>query len=123
MSFEDLMPMLMPALFTACLILERVAPAREQPHVRFWLLKGIVFFIVVGAINAIIPAVVMQQVGDYSVLHLSSLGTVGGALLAVIMGDLVGYWVHRGLHTSPLVWRFTHQMHHAPERMDMGGAA
>ena len=99
MTFEDLMPMLMPATFAACLILERLMPAREQPHVRLWLLKGIAFFLAVGAINAIVPAIVMQQVGDYSVLHLASLGTLGGALLVVVLSDLAGYWVHRGLHT------------------------
>lgn len=123
MTFEDLMPMLMPAAFAFCLILERLMPAREQPHVRFWLLKGIVFFLLVGAINAIVPALVMQQIGDYSVLHLASFGTLAGVLLVVVLSDLAGYWIHRGLHTSQLVWRFTHQMHHAPERMDMGGSA
>jgi len=123
MTFEELFPILLPGSFVALLILERLFPAREQPRIRLWLWKGLGFFVVVGAMNAILPVLALAQLGDRSLFHLQTLGTFGGAALVILVSDLLGYWVHRGLHTSERVWRWTHQMHHSPERMDMSGAA
>ncbi|MCA9567222.1 MAG: sterol desaturase family protein [Myxococcales bacterium] len=36
--------------------------------------------------------------------------------LALVVGDLGAYWLHRTCHTSPLLWRI-HAMHHSTERM------
>ena len=55
MTFMDVMPLLFPATFIAFLILERLVPARPLPHVKWWLVKGIVFFMAGSAANAIIP--------------------------------------------------------------------
>ena len=72
--------------------------------------------------NGLIPAAVLGQLDGYTVFDLTGLGTLGGALLFLLVMDLVGYWVHRGLHNSPLGWRWAHQLHHSAERMDMAGA-
>ncbi|HTQ48167.1 MAG TPA: sterol desaturase family protein [Polyangiaceae bacterium] len=123
MTFLDLMPILFPATFVAFLVLERLRPARAQQRVPWWLMKGIAFFVGGMALNALLPALILVAIGDRSLLHLQSLGTFGGALLVILLGDLLGYWIHRGLHSSEPVWRWTHQLHHSAERMDMAGAA
>jgi sterol desaturase/sphingolipid hydroxylase (fatty acid hydroxylase superfamily) len=123
MTFLDLVPLFMIGSYVSFLILERVVPARALPRVPRWLAKGLLFFVMVGALNAIIPALLMSLVGDFTVLHLRGLGTAGGALLMLLVSDFLGYAIHRGLHTSERVWRWTHQMHHSAERMDMAGAA
>jgi sterol desaturase/sphingolipid hydroxylase (fatty acid hydroxylase superfamily) len=123
MALEDTFGLLMPVTFVAFLILERVAPGRALPRVRGWLLKGLVFFVVVAAINGIVPALAMQALGGHTIFHLQALGTLAGAAIVILANDLAGYWIHRGLHTSERVWRWTHQMHHSAERLDMAGAA
>lgn len=123
MNFMDLMPILFPGTFAAFLALERLVPARTQPRVRWWLAKGILFFVAGSALNASIPALALEAIGDHSVLHLARLGTFGGAAVLLLVSDFVGYWIHRGLHNSELVWRWSHQLHHSAERMDMAGAA
>jgi sterol desaturase/sphingolipid hydroxylase (fatty acid hydroxylase superfamily) len=123
MTFEDLVPVLILACFIAMLVIERLFPAREQPHVRKWMAKGLAFFVVVFAMNGAIPAVVLGALGDYTVLHLASLGTLGGALLMLLVTDFMGYFIHRSLHNSEPIWRWTHQLHHSAERMDMLGAS
>jgi sterol desaturase/sphingolipid hydroxylase (fatty acid hydroxylase superfamily) len=123
MAFEDLVPILIAATFLALLVVERLFPAREQPHVKRWLAKGLGFFAVIFVMNGLLPALALAAIGDYTVLHLQALGTFGGAALMLVVADLVGYWIHRGEHSSELVWRWTHQMHHAAERMDMAGSA
>src|SRR5262245_41457 len=105
MTLEDLVPILIPAIFVLYLIIERLVPGKPQPKVRRWFAKGIAFFIVVGAMNAIIPAVALSAVGTYTVFHLGWLGTIGGAVAATVIGDLLTYWVHRGMHNNNFVWR------------------
>jgi sterol desaturase/sphingolipid hydroxylase (fatty acid hydroxylase superfamily) len=123
MTLDALLPILMPATFFGLLALERLVPARAQPTIPWWVAKGTAMFFVVGAINAIAPALALSALGPRTVLHTEGLGTLGGAAVLVLASDLVGYWVHRGLHTFDAVWRWTHQLHHSPERMDMAGSA
>ena len=37
-------------------------------------------------------------------------------VLALVLGDFFRYWVHRGLHRIPLLWRI-HATHHSAERL------
>lgn len=41
---------------------------------------------------------------------------VAQVAVALLVGDFGAYWLHRLLHTSPLLWRI-HAMHHSTERM------
>jgi len=123
MTFEDLVPILIVLAFVVFLALERLFPAREQHQIPGWLPKGLAFFVAIFLANGLLPALALSAIGDYTVLHLGWLGTVGGAVLFLVVSDLVGYAVHRGLHSSEPVWRWTHQLHHSAERMDMLGAS
>jgi sterol desaturase/sphingolipid hydroxylase (fatty acid hydroxylase superfamily) len=119
---ETVLTLLIPITFLLFVVLERVRPARELPEVKRWLLKGFVFFVVSGAINGVIPAVAAAALGKYSFAGGAKLPLVLGAVVAFALGDLGAYWVHRGMHNSHFVWRWTHQMHHSAERLDMAGA-
>jgi sterol desaturase/sphingolipid hydroxylase (fatty acid hydroxylase superfamily) len=123
MTLDDLMPVLMIGSFAFFLVLEAMVPARPLPRVRGWLLKGLAFYVVVAGLNAVLPALAIAALGDQSLFHLQSLGTFGGAAVAVVASDFLSYWAHRGLHSHPFVWRWTHQLHHSAERMDMAGCA
>ena len=118
---EAILNLLIPVTFVAALVAERVFPARRLPPVRGWLVKGIVFFVLVGVINTTLPALIVGALDGVGFLDLRGLGTVGGALLAIVVADLVAYWIHRGMHAFHPLWRWTHQMHHSAERMDMAG--
>jgi sterol desaturase/sphingolipid hydroxylase (fatty acid hydroxylase superfamily) len=62
-------------------------------------------------------------VGEWSILGLASLGTLGGALLTIVVSELLQYGLHRSFHTSGTLWRWIHQFHHSPERLDVASAA
>jgi sterol desaturase/sphingolipid hydroxylase (fatty acid hydroxylase superfamily) len=119
---EEILGLLIPLTFVLCLVIERLAPARPLPRVRFWLLKGFVFFVMTGALNAILPALVAGAVAGRTPIHLASLGTAGGALVALLVGELAAYGIHRVMHRVPWLWRWTHQLHHSAERVDIAGA-
>ena len=118
---ESVLGIAIPVSFVFALVLERIFPARPLPKVRWWLAKGLVFFALTGAVNALVPALVAKALGGRAPLHLAGLGTVGGALVGFVMADLVGYWLHRTMHRTPVLWRWMHQMHHSAERMDLAG--
>ena len=120
---ETILAILIPASFVVMLLVERAFPGRPLPKVRFWLLKGLLFFTFTGVVNSVVPAVLATVLGGRTLLHLQWLGTVPGAIVGFLFGDLIGYWIHRTMHTVPFLWRWTHQMHHSAERMDMAGAA
>ena len=118
---ELLLGLTPPVVFALMLVLERLFPAQPLPQVRGWLLKGWLFFIFTGVVNAVVPALIATALGDKTLFHLGALGVVPGALLGYVVADFFGYWSHRAMHTLPWLWRWTHQMHHSAERMDLAG--
>jgi sterol desaturase/sphingolipid hydroxylase (fatty acid hydroxylase superfamily) len=121
-DMEAILAALTPLLFVVMLVLERVFPARPLPRVRGWLFKGIVLFILYGALGAALPAVAATLVGRHAPLDLSGTGTLLGGLIGYLVADSMVYVVHRTLHNVPFLWRWTHQMHHSAERLDVAGS-
>ena len=120
---EDIVGMLIPVTYIGLLILERVFPARKLPAVRYWTLKGLVFFVLTMALSAVIPALTVRVFGAHSLLGLSALPIWAGALLMLLVSELIGYFLHRAFHNVSFLWRFVHQLHHSAERLDVLGAA
>jgi sterol desaturase/sphingolipid hydroxylase (fatty acid hydroxylase superfamily) len=119
---EEIVSLLIPVTFVLGIIAERLFPARPLPKVRFWLLKGFAFFVLTGAINALIPALVGPRLGMLTVVDSSRLGLAGSAVAALLASEFFAYWVHRTMHRFFALWRWTHQMHHSAERIDVAGA-
>lgn len=113
-----LVPMLIPAIFLIFFIAERVWPDRELPRIRGWWLIGLLGFAVSGLIITGSSAAVASALRGHTLLHLGGLGTLVGGLVFFLVVDFAGYWVHRAQHRSDIFWRATHQMHHAPDRID-----
>lgn len=120
---ETLFALLVPITFVAMLALERVAPGRDLPKVRGWLAKCFGFFVVAAVIGTIVPALLVAAIAPYAPLHLAVLGIVVGGIVGFLATDVVSYGVHRLLHNVPWLWRWTHQMHHSAERVDIAGGA
>jgi sterol desaturase/sphingolipid hydroxylase (fatty acid hydroxylase superfamily) len=111
---------LIPFSFVALLVVERVFPARRLPRVRWWLLKGFIGFAIAGALSAVIPAAITSALALHTLAGVPAWAQVVVALLAT---ELLSYVVHRAMHTIPALWRWTHQMHHSAERIDIAGSA
>jgi len=119
---EDIIGILIPVTFVAMLIIERVFPARTLPKVRRWLPKGILFFVISAGLNGAIPPVLAAALGGHAPLHLGTLPLWAAVPIGLLASDALSYAVHRLLHNVPFLWRWTHQMHHSAERLDMAGA-
>lgn len=122
MSIEKAFPLLLTALFVGFILLESRRPARPLPKVRGWRIQGVVAFFVTGAVSASLPLLYMDFLRAHRLLNLEWLGTLGGAALAFVFGEMVGYWAHRVSH-GRVLWRAYHQVHHSAERVDVYGSA
>ncbi|MEM1211751.1 MAG: sterol desaturase family protein [Planctomycetota bacterium] len=115
--------MLIPAIVFAAAVLmiavELRRPARRWPHVAGWwfraiLLNGLQVGVVFAAGAFWDPW--LQQHRPWSA---DALGPVGGALLGYLAITFVYYWWHRARHQLPLLWRWLHQVHHSPQRLEV----
>jgi len=121
MSLESVAVVCVVICFGGGFLLERLAAARPLPDVSGWTLRASLLFIPTLTLGAVVPELVAHYLAGRSPLHLASLGTWGGAGLGLVVGDLAAYWFHRAQHHSRFLWRYTHQLHHSAERVDVLG--
>jgi sterol desaturase/sphingolipid hydroxylase (fatty acid hydroxylase superfamily) len=107
------------AVGIAMLGIERLAPGRSWPEVRGWWPRAL-------ALNGVqIGAVWLAGVGWDGWLErqrpwsADALGTPGGALVGYLAITFVYYWWHRWRHELPFLWRWFHQVHHSPTRIEI----
>lgn len=103
----------------AMLAIERLAPGRHWPEVRGWWPRAL-------ALNAVqVGAVWLAGVtwdGWFARLRpwsADGLGRLGGALAGYLAITFVYYWWHRWRHEVPWLWRWLHQVHHSPQRIEI----
>lgn len=123
MSAEDFFTLLVPVTFFVFLMVEAIfKTGRPWPEIGWWKSKGILFFLVVGTLNAALPAFIAEAIGDRHLLDASRLGVARSVVLGYLVLSFATATIHRGYHRYPLLWRCFHQLHHAPQRLDTPGA-
>lgn len=118
----DPMSLIVIALYAGLIIWEALFPARQLPKVRFWKLKGLVFFTVYFYLSSYLPLLWNDYLSAYQVFDLTGLGTAGGVIAGMLLYQLGVYVWHRSMHNNNTLWRVFHQMHHSAERVDAFGA-
>ncbi len=123
MKTDDLVALLVLGTFILFLATEKFIRARTFPKVRGWNLLGTGFFILIMGVGAVFPLLLpMEWIAKHSLLPGQKLGALGGVLVGYPAVSLAAALVHRAMHRSNLLWRWIHQMHHAPNRVDIPGA-
>ena len=66
MTMEDVFTLLVPVTFFAFLAIEALfRTGRPWPKIRWWRVTGVVFFLVVGTINAVLPSLVPAEIASH----------------------------------------------------------
>lgn len=124
MMLEDLLGPAVPATYLALLGFETLRPARRWPQIRFWRLIGAAFFLVMGGIVTTSPLLLPASwIARHRLVDLAWLGIAGGFVAGYLGLTFVFYWFHRAEHAFDPLWRGLHQLHHAPQRVDLSGFA
>jgi sterol desaturase/sphingolipid hydroxylase (fatty acid hydroxylase superfamily) len=118
----DPISLIVIALYVGLMIWEALFPARPLPRVRYWKLKGLVFFAIYFYMSSYLPLFWNEYLSTRQLFDLTALGTAGGAVAGILIYQLGVYAWHRSMHKSNLLWRIFHQMHHSAERVDTYGA-
>jgi len=124
MSALDIIGLLVPVTWLAMLAIEMLAPARRFPAQRGWRWLGLAFLLAMAMVTSIVPLLIPADwLARHRLLDGTGLGVVGGTVAGYAVLSFLSYWWHRGVHRVDFLWRGFHQIHHAPQRVDMAGAA
>jgi sterol desaturase/sphingolipid hydroxylase (fatty acid hydroxylase superfamily) len=101
------------------MLIEAARPGRMWPKVPGWwsralLLNGVQAAAVFAAGVAWDPWLAAHRPWSAD-----PLGPVGGALAGYLAVTFVYYWWHRWRHEVGLLWRWLHQVHHSPQRIEI----
>lgn len=112
-----------PLSFFALLLWEGASPALDSAPSATWSGVGLFGFVMLTTVGTVTPLVVPPSwLAQLSLVDLSSLGAAAGFALGWLVYTLVGYGWHRLCHGSSFFWRVFHQLHHAPNRLDVASS-
>lgn len=118
----DPLSLIILGIYVFLIIWEAILPARQLPVVKFWKLKGIIFFTLFFYVASYLPLLTDPFLAQYQLIDLSHLGIFYGSLVGIIIYELGIYAYHVTMHKVNFFWRTFHQMHHSAERLDTFGA-
>lgn len=123
MRSEDLIALMIPITFLAMIAIEYWrSTGRNWPAIPWWRTQGASFFVMMMSINAVLPSWVPQKIASHHLFEASRLGFAGSVVLGYLSLSLATATLHRAYHRFPVLWRFVHQLHHAPQRLDVWGS-
>lgn len=103
----------------AMMVVEALRPGRSFPKVANWWARALLFNGVQGLSVFTLGVAADQWMRAHRLMDLSFMGAVGGALFGYLVHSFVYYWWHRWRHEVGFLWRFLHQLHHSPQRIEI----
>src|SRR5829696_1890356 len=110
MSWPEILSL---ALLPAFLLLDLVSPPPPGVRPRWWRTRAFVVTAVNFWLALFVGAFWGVFAADLHVFDGARLGTVGGAVVGVLVYELFHYTYHRMAHRFDALWRLGHQMHHS----------
>jgi len=123
MSIEDALGFAIPVVFFVLLAAEPWLAGRRFPTVRRWRWIGVAALVVVLILNVSLPLLIPPDaLRAIRLVDGERLGIAGGAVVGYLaLSGVTALW-HRLEHGVPFLWRWVHQFHHSPRRVDLAGA-
>jgi sterol desaturase/sphingolipid hydroxylase (fatty acid hydroxylase superfamily) len=114
-----LIPLIVASVAVGMMIFEAARPGRSWPQVAgWWLRAALLNGIEVGSVY--LAGVTWDRwFAEYRPWSADGLGVAGGALVGYLAITFFYYWWHRWRHQSDFLWRWFHQVHHSPQRIEV----
>ena len=123
MDTVELIGLLVPLTYLVMLAIEARWPARAFPPRRGWRWIGIGFLLLIATVGTVVPLLLpLEWLAAHRWLDGSGLGVVGGTAVGWLVLSFANFLWHRASHAFSPLWRFGHQMHHSPQRVDISGS-
>lgn len=123
MEAVDIVGLLVPVTYAFFAVTERLRPARVFPPRPGWQWIGAGFLVLIATVSTLVPLrLSVEWMAAHRWLDGTKLGVAGGTVIGYVVLSGVAYAYHRTVHSVPVLWRLTHQLHHSPNRVDIPGA-
>jgi len=100
------------------IVLEHLFPAHPLHTAPEWYIRALILNAVQLLVFVGVDALWTRWVGSASIFALGlQVSPLVGALIAYFIFTFAIYWWHRLRHSSDLIWRVFHQLHHSPKRI------
>ena len=103
----------------AMLASEVLRPGRAFPKVRGWWPRAWLLISVQAAVTWTATATWDRWLPAAALWRVGSNGAALDALIGYVTLTFVYYWWHRARHEVPFLWRYLHQVHHSPCRIEV----
>ncbi|QLY26430.1 sterol desaturase family protein [Bdellovibrio sp. KM01] len=108
------------SIFVFCFILERIFTGWKLPDVKTWHIRVLAINILQLGIVTLAGYTWEKWLAAVSVFNLSDhVGPWMGGFVAYFFATFIFYWWHRARHESDFLWRYFHQIHHSPQRLEV----
>ncbi|HUI52258.1 MAG TPA: sterol desaturase family protein [Terriglobales bacterium] len=112
-------PLIVLAAAAAMMFVEWRHGGRKWPKVRGWWLRALLLNgFQVGAV-CIAGVAWNGWMLRHRPWNADALGVAGGSLAGYLAITFFFYWWHRWRHESDFLWRWLHQVHHSPQRIEV----
>lgn len=98
---------------------ERINPARVWPSTRGWWPRALALNLVQVGSVFMAGRVFDPFIEKYRLWSADGLGVAGGAIVGYLVLTFFYYWWHRWRHEVDFFWRWVHQLHHSPQRIEV----
>jgi sterol desaturase/sphingolipid hydroxylase (fatty acid hydroxylase superfamily) len=120
--FTDPISLAFFGLYAALWGLEALFPARVLPPIPGHRMRALCALGAYFLVSSYLPYWVSPLLEPLRIADLSSLGTWGGGLCALLVYQTFAYAWHRSMHRFDALFRAVHQLHHSAERLDVPSA-
>ncbi len=110
---------IMGFLFLAVFLAEKIIPNVDLPMVKNWYFRAFVFngF---QALSAFFGVYLWDNFfATNNLFDLSGLNIFLQVLIGYLLVTFIYYWWHRWRHEVKFLWRYLHQFHHSPTRIEV----
>jgi sterol desaturase/sphingolipid hydroxylase (fatty acid hydroxylase superfamily) len=110
------------AVLAAALVMiavEQMHPGRRWPMVQGWVPRALLLSVAQAAAVFVTGLTWDRWFPQSRIWDASGLGVVTGAAIGYLAITFVYYWWHRARHEIPVIWRWLHQVHHSPQRIEV----
>lgn len=100
-------------------IWETLFPARALPKIKYWQLKGLLFFMFFILFTTYLPIFWDGYLASFQLFEMNNFSLIYQVLVGLLVFELVQYCWHRLMHGVDFFFRTSHQLHHSSERIDV----
>ena len=108
-----------PVVALSLLAWERLAPAHPLPAVRGWHARALALNLAVAPLMVLAGMTWEPWLRDHAWLDARALPAPVAGLLGYLVFQLALYGWHRAKHAHDRLWRWLHQIHHSPQRIEV----